>query len=173
MSRLTTLSAEALRTIFSPEADADLMFLLTIYSPEDDTTPVLRLADGFTQRLSETADEIVYGVRSRSEDFIFLPMEISLPSEEENQAPRSSLVMHDVTQYVVPLIRTIKGPPRIKMELVLTKTPDIVEASFSDFYINGFTYNSGQVSAELAMVDYDREPFPVHSFTPRHFPGLF
>ena len=59
------------------------------------------------------------------------------------------------------------------MELVLSKTPDIVEVSFSDFYISNFTYNADSVSAELSMIDYEREPFPMHSFTPQYFPGMF
>jgi len=173
MSRLTTMSPEAIKAVFSPEADSDLLFLLTIYDPADDTTVVTRLADGFTKRVSETANEILYGVTSRSQDFIFLPMEISLPTEEEAQAPRCSIVLRDVTKYVIPIVRTIVGPPKVKMELVLSKTPDIVEATFNGFYIGSFTYNADSVTADLSMIDYEREPFPMHSFTPAYFPGMF
>jgi hypothetical protein len=173
MSRLTSMSPDAIKAIFSPEADSDLLFLLTIYDPADGTTVVTRLCDGFTQRISETADEVVYGVISRGDNFIFLPMEISLPTEEEAQAPRCSIVLRDVTQYVIPIVRTITGPPKVKMELVLSKTPNTVEASFSGFYISGFTYNADSVTAQLSMIDYEREPFPMHSFTPAYFPGMF
>ena len=173
MSRLTTMSPEAIRAVFSPEADSDLLFLLTIYDPADGTTVITRLADGFTKRISETDNEILYGVTSRSQDFNFLPMEISLPTEEEAQAPRCSIVLRDVTKYVIPIIRTIVGPPKVKMELVLSKTPDIVEATFNAFYISSFTYNADTVTADLSMIDYEREPFPMHSFTPAYFPGMF
>lgn len=173
MSRLTTMSPDAIRAIFSPEADSDLLFLLTIYDPSSPTTVVARLADGFTKRISETADEVVYGVTSRSQDFIFLPMEISLPTEDEAQAPRCSIVLRDVTRYVIPIVRTIVGPPTVKMELVLSKTPDTVEASFTGFYISNFSYNADSVTADLSMIDYEREPFPMHSFTPAYFPGMF
>ena len=173
MSRLTTMSPEAIKAIFSPEADSDLLFLLTVYDPADGTTVVTRLADGFTKRISETDNEVVYGVTSRSQDFIFLPMEISLPTEEEAQAPRCSIVLRDVTKYVIPIVRTIVGPPKVKMELVLSKTPDIVEATFNGFYISSFSYNADSVTADLSMIDYEREPFPMHSFTPAYFPGMF
>ena len=173
MSRLTTMSPEAIRAIFSPEADSDLLFLLTVYDPADGTTVVTRLADGFTKRISETDNEVVYGVTSRSQDFIFLPMEISLPTEEEAQAPRCSIILRDVTKYVIPIVRTIVGPPKVKMELVLSKTPDIVEATFNGFYISSFTYNADSVTGDLSMIDYEREPFPMHSFTPAYFPGMF
>jgi hypothetical protein len=173
MSRLTSMSPAALRAVFSPEADDDLITLLTIYNPDNETQVLARIADGFTQRISETDDEVVYGVVSNGMEYIFVPMQLSLPSEDEAQAPRCSIVLNDVTRYVTPLIRTITSPPRIRLDLVLSKTPDVVEVSFSDFYINSFTYNAESVTADLAMIDYEREPFPMHSFTPRYFPGMF
>lgn len=173
MSRLTSMSPSALRAVFSPDADDDLMILLTIYDPINESNVIARIADGYTKRISETSTDVVYGVTSNGNDFTFLPMEVTLPSEDEAQAPRCSIVMYDVTRYLTPIIRTISSPPRIKMELVLSKTPDVVEISFSDFYISNFTYNSESVTAELSMIDYEREPFPMHSFTPKYFPGMF
>lgn len=177
MSRLTSMSPAAIKAVFSPDSDQDLIVLLTIYNPDSENPDEVaaRLSDGYTQRIQSltTDQEVVYGVRSRNNDYVFLPMEINLPSEQEAQAPRSSIVLRDVTRYATPLIRSIKGPPKILMELVLSSTPDIVEASFSGFYINSFTYNAESVSAELSMINYDREPFPQHSFSPIYFPGLF
>ena len=171
------MSPEAIRAVFSPDMDSELIFLLTMYDPQTGL-PTIRLADNFTQRLSaapyeETPTEVYYGVVSRGEQFLFLPMELSLPSEEEAQAPKCSLVLRDVTRFVTPIIREISGPPKVKMELILSKTPDVVEASFVGFYINSFSYNSDSVTAELSMIDYEREPFPMHSFTAPYFPGLF
>jgi hypothetical protein len=173
MSRLTSMSAAAIKAVFSPESDDDLITLLTIYNPLNESEVLARLADGFTGRISETDDEVLYGVTSNSFAYTFIPMQISLPSEDEAQAPRCSIVLNDVTRYITPIIRTITSPPRIKLELVLAKSPNIVEVSFSDFYINNFSYNSDSVTADLAMIDYEREPFPMHSFTPRYFPGMF
>jgi hypothetical protein len=167
------MSPAALKAVFSPDSDDDLLILLTIYNPANESQVLFRLADGYTKRISETADEVMYGVTSNGNDYTFLPMQISLPSEDEAQAPRCSIIMYDVTRYLTPIIRTIDAPPRIKLELVLSKSPDIVEVSFSDFYISSFNYNSDSVTAELAMIDYEREPFPMHSFTPRYFPGMF
>lgn len=173
MSRLTSMSPNALKAVFSPDADDDLIILLTIYNPLNETEVIARLADGFTKRISETETDVLYGITSNGFDYTFLPMEISLPSEDEAQAPKCSIVLHDVTRYVTPIVRTITAPPRIKLEMVLSKSPNTVEVSFSDFYINNFTYNADSVTADLAMIDYEREPFPMHSFTPRYFPGMF
>jgi hypothetical protein len=172
------MSPEAIRAVFSTDSDSDLIFLLTIHNPDDYSEVILRLADNFTKRLTqapfaETADEVYYGVESRGNEFLFLPIELSLPSEDEAQAPRCSLVLRDVTRFITPIIRNLNGPPKVTMELVLSKTPEIVEASFSGFYINNITYNADSVTTDLSMIDYEREPFPMHSFTPAYFPGLF
>jgi hypothetical protein len=167
------MSPDAIRAVFSPDADSDLLILLTVYNPDNPTEVIVRLADGYTQRISETDNEVIYGVRSNSQDYIFLPMEISLPTEEQAQAPRCSITLHDITRYLTPIIRDIKGSPPIKMELVLSKSPNIIEVSFDGFYINSFTYTADTVTANLSMVDLEREPFPMHSFTPRYFPGMF
>jgi hypothetical protein len=184
MSRLTSMSPDALRAVFSPEADTDIYTLLTIYDPATNQ-PSVRLCDGYTIRLSETADEVVYGVKKRvggvNYDYIFLPLQITLPQEDEAQAPRCTITLNDVTQYVTPIIRSLSAPPKVTLELVLSKnltsaTPTVdtvVEVSFSNFYITNFTYNANTVTADLSMVDYEREPFPMHSFTPKYFPGLF
>lgn len=181
MSRLTSMSAAAIKAVFSPDSDDDLITLLTVYNPlynplnpsPNEPEILARLADGFTKRILETDDEVLYGVTSNNLDYTFIPMQISLPSEDEAQAPRCSIVLNDVTQYLTPIIRNITAPPRIKLELVLSKTPNVIEVSFSEFYINNFSYNSQSVTADLAMIDYEREPFPMHSFTPRYFPGMF
>lgn len=172
MSRLTSLSPAAIRAMFSPDSDDSLISLITIYYPNSDTVAV-RLCDNYTQRISETDDEVYYGVQSRGEDFIFVPVQLTLPSEEDNTAPRCSLVINDVTQYITPLIREIDGPPKVLLELVLANSPDTVEAYFADFYITNISYNRDSVNCELSMNDYQVEPFPCYTFTPRFFPGLF
>ena len=81
MSRLTSMSPEALKQIFSPDADSDLITLLTIKDPNTDEV-LARVADNYIERISETHDDVIYGVISNLESYIFLHMQISLPTEE-------------------------------------------------------------------------------------------
>lgn len=173
MSRLTTMSPEAIKALFSPNSDDTLVVLLTVYDPVNTTTAVVRLADNFNKRILEDERDVYYGITSRGTDFIFIPMEISLPTEEHNTAPRASIVLRDVTRYITPLIRGLSGPPRIKLELVLYSNTDSVEAYFDYFYITNISYNNDTVSLDLGMIDYQTEPFPCYTFTPSYFPGLF
>lgn len=172
MSRLSSMSPAAIRAMFSPDSSETLIMLVTIYD-EDGTTPVIRVADNYLQRLSETAEHVVYGVKSRGNDFIFLPVQITLPTEEHGSAPRCSLTINDVTRELTPFIRELTHPPRVSLEMVLTSTPNTVEVSFHDFYISNITYNAESVNCTLEMINYQTEPFPCYSFTPRFFPGLF
>lgn len=169
MSR--TLSAAALRTVLSTESSDDLMVLVTLTGGGINVP--IRLSDNYTQRISETADEVLYGTVSRGNNYIFLPLEITMPSQESGALPRASIVLHDVTRYVLPHLRQLTGPPNVTLEVVLTSQPDIVEASFTGLKLGSISYNKDTISADLIVDGLEREPFPCHSFLPSSFPGLF
>lgn len=170
MSRLSTLSPAALRAMFSPDADDDIITLMTLSGPGMTTQ---RVADGYTQRISETADEVVYGVVSRGMTFVFLPMEITLPSDEATAPPRASVTVYDVAYALVPALRTISRPPDVTLEVVLASTPDVVEASFPGLTLGNINYDVNVVTGELTTESFAGEPFPCHTCNPSYFPGLF
>jgi len=184
MSR--TLSPAALQAMFAQETDKDLILLLTIYSPDNPEQVILRLCDsapntgstsdgGFTGRLQDltTDTQIVYGVVSGGQEYIFFPMNIGLPDEVEGSAPQCTITVYDVTRELMPVVRLLNGRPKVKLQLVLSSSPNTVEATFSNLYITNFTYTVDRITANLSMVNYETEPFPQYSFTPVHFPGLF
>ncbi len=170
MSRLSSMSPAAVRAFFSPDCDEHVIVLVTISAPGMET---MRLADGFTQRIAETDEDVTYGVMSRGKAFTFLPLEITLPSEEEEAAPRASLTIHNVTRQVTPAIRELSGPPDVLLEVILARTPDLIEASFAGFKMSGIQYDAETVSGQLTVDSLAREPFPAHTFSPAWFPGLF
>lgn len=189
MSRISSLSNAAIKAMFSSETEETLIMLLTIYDPDTDE-PAIRLCDNFNKRLSITnTEEVYYGVTSRGNDYLFLPMTISLPSDQEAGADKCSITLNYVTPEAIELVRTqLTGPTKILIELVMTKTPitndsqsqtaespdlNDIEASFPSFYITSVTYNAESISFELSMISYNREPFPAYNFVPSYFPGLF
>ena len=188
MSRLSSMSPEALKAIFSPESSADLITLLSI-SDFDNNNTVIRICDNYISRLYGTDsmgnqltndEQIVYGVESRGQKYVFLPITVTLPSEEESGVPRCSLSIMDVTQLLIPVIRgTILRPLKLKLELILSTDPNCTnnggnpEITLSQLYINSITYNADSVQCDVSMLSYQSEPFPSLSFTQRNFPGLF
>jgi len=174
MSRLTTLSPNAIRAMFSQETDEQLITLLTITDPTQPAQPV-RLANGFTGRLASTTDqEVIYGVTSRGNDYVYLPLEITLPNEDDSGVGDCSIVLNYVTREAIELIRSsLTTATPINIELVLSGSPDYVEAEFTGFYIVSATYNINSITLSLSLINYNREPFPSYNFTPKYFPGLF
>ena len=171
MSRLGSLSPAAIAAMLSPDAGEDLIALLTI-TGAGIVTPI-RIANAGPVRLSDTADEVFYGVVSRSNNFAFVPFRISLPDEQVASAPRATIAIDDVTQTLMPTIRSITTAPSVLIELVLSSTPNTLEVSFPGFLMGSISYSATQVTAELTVKSLASEPFPAHNFTPSYFPGLF
>ena len=179
MSRLNSLSQSAIRAMFASETPEALILLITITDPTDSANPI-RLADSYTNRINSltTDTEIVYGVTSNisgtSKDYIFLPLQLNLPGEQETGAGQCSLTLNYVTKEAIQLIREkLTSPVNVQIDLVLASTPNVVEASFAGFKITNVTYNAEQITLDLNMVSLSREPFPSFTFTPANFPGLF
>lgn len=176
MSRLSRLSPEAIRAMFSSESDETLVMLLTIYNPANETQVVFRFADNYTQRITSltTDEEVIYGVPSRGQDYVFLPMEVSLPAEQDTGVGTCKLTLQYVTREAIELIRTeLTKPTKVQLELVLSGSPNTVEAIFPGFYITSATYNADSINFDLTMINLAREPFPCYNFIPSYFPGLF
>lgn len=176
MSRLGSLSSNAIATLFAQESSNTLITLLTI-TGTGIATPV-RLADNYLTRLSETSEEVIYGVQSNlggatTYDFVFLPFGISLPTEEYSAAPRCTITLNDVTRYLLPTIRSISTAPSVQIDLVLASSPNVVEISFGSFLLGNINYNADTITADLTVESLSVEPFPQHTFNPSYFPGLF
>ena len=180
MSRLSRLSPAAIKAMFSSETDEQLIMLLTIYDPNGSTDPAattspIRLSDNYTQRLSSTTDdEVVYGVTSRTNEYVFIPMTLNLPNEQETGLGDCTITLNFVTPEMITIIRShLRVRTKVLIELVVSSNIDYVEASLQDYYITTASYNAENVTLNLSMVSYNTEPFPSFSFTPSYFPGLF
>lgn len=171
-----SFSAAAVAQFFAQDADDPLILLVTITAPNDvpgDDT--LRLANGWTTRLTslETDEsKTVYGVTSNGNDYIYLPLEIALPSSDD-AAPRATITIHDVTRYVVPLIRGVTDTPDVQIDAVLASAPNTVEMSITGLQMSNIDYDQDTITATLVADDLALEPFPCDAFDPSHFPGMF
>lgn len=190
MSRLNSLSASAIRAMFSSESEERLIMLVTIYDPETPSAAIARLADGYNQRLLTnnagdipgqpvtTDSEVIYGVVSRQNNYVFVPLQMDVPGEQETGVSNCSITINYVTPELIELIRDhLNSPAKVTIELVLADAFDVplntVEASFPGFYATSVSYSADAITIDLTMIDYAREPFPCYGFTPSYFPGLF
>ena len=196
MTRINNLSAAAIKAMFSSETEEQLIMLLTIHDPDPTGSEYpIRLTDSFIGRLTgsttgwvtqeletkegyTTDSEVIYGVtrtvNSQVQEFVFIPMQINLPPEQETGVGTLSITINYVTPQAIALIRKyLTEPVRVTIELVLGSSPEYTEALFDNFWITSATYSAQSISLQLDMISFSREPFPSFTFSPTYFPGLF
>lgn len=165
------LSNSFLRGAFASETGICPIILLTITHPG--LSAPIRVSSDPTQRISETASDVIYGTRSRENDFIFFPFSLTLPTEEDDGPQNMRITLDNVTREYISILRTISGPPSVLTEIVLSESPDLVEASWPEFLLTEVKYDALTIEGTLALETLTREPFPALSFTPNAFPALF
>lgn len=170
MSRLATLSPEALAALFDVEPTGGLVALLT-FSGANITVPA-RICTQPVTRIYSDDDTVVYGLVSRGNDYPFFPVTVTLPDDGEG-GRRSQLSIVDVSRELVPLLRNLTGAPNVRIEMVHRDAPDTVEIDFGDMLFGAVEYEGDTVSGALSDVPLDREPFPCFTFTPSVAPGMF
>lgn len=168
---MRTLTSEALRAMFAAETGYYPILLLTISHPAM-ATPLYVSSDA-TQRLSVTDTDIVYGTVSRGTNFIYLPLTLALPLDSDEEAPRTSISLDNIDRSLVPIIRSLTSPPVITIELVMSCSVNVVEASFPDFDMTSIHYDALVITGTLSLDMLVTEPFPAGTFTPSQFPGIF
>lgn len=179
-----SLSLNAIKAFYSTECDEEVFLLLTL-SGANIAAPI-RLCTGFDRRLNandldknvfgnviKSEDEIIYGTVSRGDEFIFMPMDIPLPGDEEGANQAVQITLHNVTRLLTPTLRSVNGVPNVLIEVVLASALNTVEAVVSGLVMSGYKYDQGTVSGSLVAATQSGEQFPQHSLTPAYFPGLF
>lgn len=166
---MRTLSLNFREAINAAESGVVPIILLTI--THDDLDAPIRLSTDPTELLTTTPR--VYGTTSRGNEYLFVPMQIALPDEKEGSPPRSAMQISNVNREVVALIRSITTPPQCKMELVLDTDLDAVEVESPELNIVDSNTVAGVLTLDLSLNSMQAEQYPVDSFDPSGFPGLF
>ncbi len=167
---MRNLSPRAIRAFFNPDCDENVITLLKI---EQEGLPDILLADGYNQRLSETDEDIIYGVKSGGKDYLFLPMSVTLPNESSESAAVAKIEIQNATRELIAAVRSFTAPPKLSLSVVLASTPDVIECHMPDFLLSSLTFDKDSISGSLVLDNMTQEPFPCYNFTPSYFKGLF
>lgn len=167
------ISLDALKAIYSQES-GDYPILLITISHKNMNKDIRVSTDQTTRLPAFTTDEnVVYGTVSRSKDFLYCPIEISLPTDEEDAAPQTEITVSNVGRELVEAIRSLSTSPTITMELVLGSNTDQIEYNITGFTFQDITINTLTITGTLTIEMLTNEPFPFRTFTPSTAPGLF
>lgn len=167
-----SLSAATTESLLASESGDALIFLITISHP--DLAEPARICTAALQRVEETDEDVVYGLISRGMKFIYLPnIGITLPNDDDESPPAIGLSI-DMYEDIVKVIRTIGvETPTVGVEMVLSATPDLVEASWPDFELHDTTIEQDVITGNLGLDSLETEPGCRYRFSPATHPGLF
>ncbi|HBA86022.1 MAG TPA: hypothetical protein DCZ95_18205 [Verrucomicrobia bacterium] len=149
----------------------DFPICLITVAHESLAEPIMISTDP-TQRLVETASDIVYGTISRGGYFYFFPCTLKLPDETEEGLGQIKLEFDNTNREYVSAIRSIVGRPEVTVEMVMASDPDSVVAIWPQFLVTRIQYGP-TVSLTMEMELMVAEPFPCITFTPGRFPAMF
>lgn len=156
MSR--SLSASAVRSIFSSQTSEVWVMLIEISHP-----------DMTTIRVSSDSVDTVHD----SDTYSPYPFQIGPPDDVANTMPTLSLSIDNVDRLLVSTVRGLATSPDVTVKFVLASTPDVIEAGPYVFQMRNVVYDEFRITATLVYQDILHEPFPAGRITPQNFPGLF
>lgn len=123
-----------------------------------------------TQRMS--ADPLAYGTVSNGITYPFVIMSAILPDDQDASPPKTTLVFENVDRDMAAALRATTAPATIEIAVVLSGTPDVVEAHFTKLRGVQGTYDANQVSYDISREPFTSEPMPAGRMTASRFPGL-
>lgn len=165
---MRVLSLNFREALFSQESSEVPIFLLTITHPSID--PIYLSTDP-TERYS--TDPLGYRTVSRSTNFLYAGIEVTIPDEQDKSPPASKLTIANVARDLIPLARSVSTPPSVKIEAVLASDLDTVEMTWPALDMSNLQYDANQLVFDLTMDSLVTEPYPAGNFSPAYFPGLF
>lgn len=157
MSRtLSTISVNALNA-----QETDKVFIILLEISHASLSVPLRIAGNSKD------------ITSNSNVFVAYPFQITLPKEDEEEAPSIGIQIDNVDRVIISTLRGLTLLPTAKIQIIRADAPDVIEVEFTDFELKSVGYDSLVVNGTLTLEPFLFEPYPAEKFTPNDFPGLF
>lgn len=145
----------------SLNVDEALLWLLTI---EDH-------AGNQTLRAVNNLESVV----SRGHTYEAFPFDLTLPPDDGQKPQNMQLTFANVGREAVDLVRRYQSdrPPTVKLELVLSSDPDVVEKSIDFMTVTTAEYDPVEIRFSLASNFIFNRKTCLARYTSEEFPGLF
>lgn len=112
-------------------------------------------------------------ITSRGNVFTAYPFNIVLDTDDGESQPEISLAIDNVDLMLITAIRGLLEPPTIKLELILSSTPDIVEKTIDYLHLDSVQYDAMTIQAKMRPINILQRKFPSSSYTASRFMDLF
>jgi hypothetical protein len=137
-------------------SDAAWLVLLTFTLPGE---PPLRVVNNTEQ------------IVSRGDTFEPTAFEITLPTDDGEQLPKVQLEIVNVDGSIMEWVRGFHVAPNLKLEIVLSTQPDVVERSIDFLKLNNIDYDALTISGTLVVENAMTAGFGS-IYSPFEFPAL-
>ncbi len=144
------------------------IWLLTFQHPQ--LAAPIRLSSDPTTRLS--IDPYILGTISRANPYLWVPMDLTLPADDEEAPPQIRITIEAVDRTIFQVIRASREPATCTIELVWSFSPGLVELTLDHMEVVSAPYDETQVTVNLSQESFWGETWPTGRFSPTYFPGL-
>ena len=110
---------------------------------------------------------------SQGIEYLPFPFQLNLPSDDGESLPKVSLKISNISNEIIEAIRSELTPPELKVELVSSAYPDIVEKRLDFLKLRSVSYDAITITGQLEVVNVMTNAFPSEVYDPVHFPGMF
>jgi len=160
------LSQAARRAVFAQETEEVFTLLATI--SHDELAEPIRVAN-------DVVPEDANGARlipSRGANFVCYPFDVDLPADDGESISQVTITIDNVDREIIQKLRAIHSPCAVRLEVVLTSSPDIVEAGPFEMTLKQVEYDALVISGTLAFEDFLTQAFPADTYNPADYPGV-
>jgi len=112
-------------------------------------------------------------VVSRGVTYEPFPFALILPEDTGDRLPKVTITISNISGEIIQAIRAQSTAPDMKVEMVSSAYPDIVEKTLDFLQLRSVNYDAITITGQLEVVNVLTKGFPSESYDPVHFPGLF
>lgn len=152
--------------------DSDIVLITVTHSAW--SSPI-RLSTHATTLLymDSNTGEPIYGTVSRGKQFIYVPMQASLPTSQDEQAPEAKLTVSNISRALTPYLKLAdKENPRITLEVVNSNAPDVVDVTYPEMELGHVNWDANTVEVSIINNIASSEPVPWLRFNLANFPNM-
>lgn len=112
-------------------------------------------------------------VTSNGIDYIACAIRAQMPSEDAKSLPRVPIEIDNLDPQYIDAMRLIDSPVQTTVSAILLSDPDTIELGPYDFELRQAKYDRNVITGELTFDPILNLAYPVDTYSPSRFPGLF
>jgi hypothetical protein len=110
---------------------------------------------------------------SNGNTYIGYPFDVAMPGNPAEGAIGARITIDNVDRAIIAALRALTSPPEVKIQIVLLDTPDVVEEEHAYFKLVSAKYTRLVITGTISVRYLGNDAYPVDSFLPSTFPGIF